>query len=40
MFNDPIVFYAIAQLSRLLVEGVFRETVCCLTSSVFALALD
>ena len=39
MFNDPIVFYAIAQLSSLFVEGIFSETVCCLTSG-FALALD
>lgn len=30
MFNDPVVLYAIAQLFRLLVEGVFGETVCCL----------
>lgn len=39
MLNDLIVFYAIAQLSRLFVEGVLGETVCCLTS-IFALALN
>lgn len=40
MFNDPIVFYATAKLSRLLVEGVFSETVCRLNYFCLSLALD
>lgn len=40
MPNDPAALCGVAQLFRLLVEGGFSETVCCLSSSVFALAPD